>query len=113
MPRSLRSEEAMADSKFQLQFAHSAVSRYGFAVASFATALGIGLLAQHYNFRNVEVPLFLIAVAVTAWYAGPRPTSLAVVLSIAFFDFFFTDPRYSFYVTASDIPYMLAFIAFA
>ena len=103
----------MADSKFQLQFAHSAVSRYGFAVASFATALGIGLLAQHYNFRNVEVPLFLIAVAVTAWYAGPRPTSLAVVLSIAFFDFFFTDPRYSFYVTASDIPYMLAFIAFA
>jgi PAS domain S-box-containing protein len=103
----------MARPNLQLQFAHSPVLRYGLAVASFAIALGLALLAQRYGFHNVEVPLFLFAVAVTAWYAGPRPAALAVVLSIAFFDYFFTEPRYTFYVTSSDIPYLIVFISFA
>ncbi len=94
----------MASPKLQWRLAHSAVLRYGLAVASFGIALGLALLAQHYGFRNVEVPLLLFAVAVTAWYAGPGPAALAVVLSIAFFDYFFTEPRYTFYVTSSDIP---------
>jgi PAS domain S-box-containing protein len=93
--------------------AHSPVLRYGLAVFSFAIALGLALLAQRYNFRNVEVPLFLFAVAVTAWYAGPGPAAVTVVLSIAFFDFFFTEPRYSFYISASDLPYLIVFISFA
>src|SRR6202051_2428730 len=97
----------------QLQLPHSPVLRYGLAVASFGIALGLALLAQRYNFHNVEVPLFLFSVAITAWYAGPRPAALAGVLSIAFFDYFFTEPRYTFYVTASDIPYLLVFISFA
>ncbi len=103
----------MAQPKLQLQFAHSAVLRYGLAVVSFGVALGLALLAQRYSFRNVEVPLFLFAVAVTSWYAGPGPAALAVVLSIAFFDYFFTEPRYSFYVTSSDIPYLIVFTGFA
>jgi PAS domain S-box-containing protein len=103
----------MAQPKLQLQFAHSPVLRYGFAVGSFAIALGLTLLAQTHGFRNVEVPLLLFAVAVTAWYAGPGPAALAVVLSIAFFDYFFTEPRYTFYVTSSDVPYIIVFIAFA
>jgi len=103
----------MAQPKLQLQFAHSAVLRYGLAIASFALALGLTLLAQRYGFRNVEVPLLLFAVAVTAWHAGPGPAALAVVLSIAFFDYFFTEPRYTFYVTYSDIPYLIVFISFA
>jgi len=103
----------MAQPKVQLQFVHSAVLRYGLAVASFGIALGLALLSEHYGFRNVEVPLFLFAVAVTAWHAGPGPAALAVVLSIAFFDYFFTEPRYTFYVTSSDIPYLIVFISFA
>jgi PAS domain S-box-containing protein len=103
----------MAQPKLQLQFAHSPVLRYGLAAASFAIALGLALLAQRYGFRNVEVPLLLFAVAVTAWYAGPGPAALTVALSIAFFDYFFTEPRYSFYVTRSDIPYLVVFISFA
>jgi PAS domain S-box-containing protein len=35
------------------------------------------------------------------------------VLSIVFFDYFFTEPRYTFYVTSSDIPYLVVFIGFA
>jgi PAS domain-containing protein len=38
---------------------------------------------------------------------------VTVVLSIAFFDFFFTEPRYSFYISASDLPYLIVFISFA
>jgi len=103
----------MARPNLQLQFTHSPVLRYGLGATSFAIALGLALLAQRYGFRNVEVPLLLFAVAVTAWYAGPGPAALAVVLSIAFFDYFFTEPRYTFYVTSSDIPYLIVFISFA
>jgi PAS domain S-box-containing protein len=104
---------AMAQPKPQLQFAHSVVLRYGLAVVSFAVALGLALLAQHYGFHSVEVPLLLFAVAVTAWFAGLRPAALAVVLSIVFLDYFFTEPRYSFYVTRSDLPYLIVFISFS
>jgi PAS domain S-box-containing protein len=75
--------------------------------------LGLALFAQRYQFPDVEVPLLLFAVAVAAWYSGPAPTVLTVVLSIAFFDFFFTEPRYTFYVKTSDIPYFIVFISFA
>src|SRR4029077_12658829 len=103
----------MALSKLQLRIGQSPVLRYGLAGASFGVALGLALLAQRYGFRNVEVPLFLFAVAVTTWYAGPGPAALVVVLSIAFFDYFFTEPRYTFFVTSSDIPYFIVFISFA
>jgi PAS domain S-box-containing protein len=96
-----------------LHMARSAIARYGLAIASFVVALGAALLMQRYGFHSVELPLFLFAVAVTAWYAGPGPCVLALVLSIAFFDFFFTDPRYTFYVDGSDIPYFIVFVAFA
>src|ERR1700722_693488 len=93
------------DEKLQFQLAHAPVLRYGFSVISLSVALAAGLLAQRYKAHNVELPLFLSSVAVTAWYAGSGPAILAVVLSIAFFDFFFTEPRYTFYVDISDLPY--------
>jgi hypothetical protein len=77
----IQARRTMARPNLQLQFAHSSVLRYGLAVASFATALGLALLAQRYGFHNVEVSPFLFSVAITAWYAGPRPAALAVVLS--------------------------------
>ena len=103
----------MAGSNLASRIARSHFLGYGLAVSSFACALGLALIAQHYNFRNVEVPLFLFIVALTAWYAGSGPAALALVLSIVFFDFFFTEPFQTFYVTASDLPYMLVFVSFA
>src|SRR5271166_1267393 len=103
----------MARPNLQLQFAHSPVLRYGLAVTSFAIALGLALLAQRYGFRDVELPLFLFAVAVTVWYAGIGSAILAVVLSSLAFDYFFTEPRYSFYVRSSELPYYAVFILFA
>jgi PAS domain S-box-containing protein len=103
----------MARPSLQLQFAHSPVLRYGLAVTSFAIALGLALLAQRYDLRDMEMPLFLFAIAVTVWYAGIGPAILAVALSGLAFDYFFTFPRYSFYVSRSDFPYYAVFILFA
>jgi PAS domain S-box-containing protein len=103
----------MARPKLQAQFSPSLVLRYGLAATSLAIALGLALLAERYGFRDVEVPLFLFAIAVTVWYAGTGPAILAVVLSSLAFDYFFTEPRYSFYVRSSELPYYSIFVLFA
>src|SRR5258708_5232650 len=103
----------MALPNLQSQIARSPVLRYGLAVTSFVIVLGLALLAQRYDFRNVEMPFFLFAIAVTAWYAGAGPAVLAVVLSILSFDYYFVEPRYSFYFTVSELPYLIVFITFA
>jgi light-regulated signal transduction histidine kinase (bacteriophytochrome) len=56
---------------------------------------------------------FLFAIAITAWYAGSGPAAVAVVLSMLCFDYYFTEPRYSLYISVSDLPYLIVFIAFA
>jgi PAS domain S-box-containing protein len=103
----------MARPNLQVRFARSPVLRYGLAAASFALALGLALLTQRYGFRNIEVPLFLFAIAITVWYAGIGPGILAVVLSSLAFDYFFTEPRYSLYVRSSELPYYAVFMLFA
>src|SRR6202008_2278122 len=50
---------------------------------------------------------------VTAWYAGPGPAILAVVISVTLFDYYFVEPRYSLAVTLADLPYLIIFITFA
>ena len=91
----------------------SAVQRYGIAVLSVCIALSGALVLDRSNFRDPEVPLFLFAVALAAWYGGPGPAAVAVLLSSAFFDYFFTEPRYTFYVHAGEVPYFVMFLAFA
>jgi PAS domain S-box-containing protein len=103
----------MAQPKLQSQFSQSPVLRYGLAASSSAIALGLAVLSQRYGFRNVDAPLFLFAIVVTVWYAGIGPGILAVVLSSLGFDYFFTEPHYSFYLTRSEIPHYAVFILFA
>jgi len=103
----------MAATNLQSWLLRSPLGRYAFAGVSVGIALGLALLSEHYNFHNVEVPLFLFAVALAAWYAGAGPAIFGVALSIFFFDYFFVPPIYSFTITADQIPYFLVFIAFA
>jgi PAS domain S-box-containing protein len=99
--------------KSQLRESLPAIQSYGLAVLSVCVALGIGLLASSYGFRGVELPLYLLATAITAWYAGSGPSAVAVLLSILSFDYCFVEPRYSFYFTVSEIPYLIVCTAFA
>jgi K+-sensing histidine kinase KdpD len=97
----------------EFQRIHSPILRYGFSVVSVAIALGVAFAFQHYQFRDVELPALTVAIAFTTWYAGARPSVLAVRLSSACFDYFFTEPRYSFDVSVRDLPYFFIFVAWA
>ena len=105
--------ELCRESKPSLANIPPAIQRHGLAVLSVAIALGMALLLQRYHFRGVEFPLFLFAIALTVWYAGVGPGILAVVLSSLAFDYFFTEPIYSLYVTTAELPYYMLFILFA
>jgi PAS domain S-box-containing protein len=104
----------MTKEKVLLMSGKSALLR-GFivAVGSVAIALGIDLFLFSHRVEGVEFPVFLFAIAVTAWYGGAGPAILALVLSTIAFDYYFTIPYNSFYLAQGDIPYFLIFILFA
>src|SRR5262245_23373798 len=87
--------------------------KYGLAVVSVSVALGLALLAQVYAVHNLEFPLLLSAVAITIWYAGNGPGALAVLVAVLSFEYFFAEPRYSFYVHPADRPLFVLFVLFA
>jgi K+-sensing histidine kinase KdpD len=97
----------------ELQRIHSPLLRYIFAIVSVAAALGISFAAQHYQFRDIELPVLTVAIALTTWYAGAGPSLLAVVLSSVCFDYFFIEPLYSLDISTRDLPYFLIFLAWA
>jgi signal transduction histidine kinase len=89
------------------------ISRYGLAVLAVLVALGLALLADRYNARDVEIPLFLFAIALAAWFGGAGAGAVAFLLASTAFNYYFTEPRYTFYVTTSDLPYYGLFLLFA
>ena len=89
------------------------ILRYGFSVVCVAIGLGLALTLQYYQFRNVELPVLTLAIALTTWYAGVGPSVLAIVLSTACFDYFFAEPIHSFTVNSQNLPYFFTFIAWA
>jgi signal transduction histidine kinase len=97
----------------EFQRLHSPILRYGFSVVSVAIALGLAFALQYYKFRDVELPVLTVAIALTTWYAGAGPSVLAVLLSAACFDYFFTEPLYSFAISPRDLPYFFIFVAWA
>ena len=97
----------------ELQKIHSPVLGYGFAVVSVALALGIAFAFQHFQFRDVELPVLSVAIAFTTWYAGIGPSVLAVLLSSIAFDYFFLEPLYSLDISARDLPYFFIFLGWA
>jgi len=91
----------------------SAVQRYGLAVLSVSLALCGALLLERFEFHSVEVPLFLFAVALSAWYGGPGAAVVALVLSCLVFDYYFVPPLHTLYISREDLPYFIIFATFA
>ena len=91
----------------------SPILRYGLSVVSVAIGLGLALTLQYHQFRDVELPVLNMSIALTTWYAGVGPSVLAIVLSTACFNYFFAEPIYSFAVSSSDLPYFFVFITWA
>jgi len=103
----------MAEWKPQSPQPLSPFQGHALAVLSVALALGAALLLAQYHYRDVGGLLFLFAIAVSSWYGGRGPAAVSVVLSCGLFNFFFTEPLYTFYVNATDLPYFFIFVAFA
>ncbi len=104
------------------------VFRYGLAVLSVAIALGVKLILLHFNFPYPLSTSFLLAIAITFWYAGTGPGILSVLLSFIAFAFFVlpyqvdyrivlpdgsTKPVYVSGVNASHIQYFFYFALLA
>ena len=114
--------EAPAETADRRIFAHldiesqrlrSPILGYGFSIVSVAIALGLSLIMQYLQFRDVELPLFTLAIALTTWYAGNRPAVMAVLLSTVSFDYYFVEPIHSFEISARDLPYFFIFVIWA
>jgi PAS domain S-box-containing protein len=91
----------------------SAIQSYGLAVLAVSVALVGALLLERYNFRGVEFPVLLFAIVITVWYARIQAGVLALVLAALCFNYFFTEPLHTLYVTRSELPYYFVFILFA
>jgi PAS domain S-box-containing protein len=89
------------------------VRSYALVLVSVGIAWAVSLLLQHFDFRAPAAPLLLLAVAVNSWYGGPGPAVLSVILSVIVFDWYFTLPARSVYMSPSQIPYFVIFVAFA
>jgi PAS domain S-box-containing protein len=89
------------------------IGTYALAAVSVSAALGGALILDRFFARDVEVPLFLFAVAVTAWYGRPGAAALALLLSCMSFDYFFVQPLHTLFVSTSDLPYFIIFAALA
>lgn len=76
------------------------------ALCAVTTLLAMPLLA-YLDLANI-VMLFLLAVLLVAVILGLRPAVLAAFLSVALFDFFFVEPRFSFEV--HDGQYLVTFV---
>ncbi len=94
----------------ELQRIHSPILRYGFAVVSVAIALGVALALQHYQINDLQLPIFTLAIALTTWYAGTGPSVLAVLLTSAGFNYFFTEPLFSFAISGHELFYYVIFV---
>jgi signal transduction histidine kinase len=102
----------MAPWNLQSHMASSRVLRYGFSLACVAIAMALALVFQHYRFREL-VPPFNLAIAIATWYGGVGPSVLALLLSLACFDYLFSPHIYSFVIPRDDLPSFFLFTAWA
>jgi PAS domain S-box-containing protein len=103
----------MAGSNIQKPKIQRMIRRYGLAILSVAIALESALFLARHNFPGVEFALFLLAMALIAWYQGTGPAVLALLLSSFTFNYYFTEPVHTLYVTHAEVPYYVMFILFA
>ncbi|MDZ7938111.1 MAG: DUF4118 domain-containing protein [Rhodoferax sp.] len=101
-PLGRNAEDEPIASRWRTQWA-----RYGGAVAAcLLTTVITQPLLPWFDLANI-VMLFLLGVVLAAVKLGRGPASLAAVLSVASFDFFYVQPRLSFAV--SDVQYLVTF----
>ncbi|HJY19778.1 MAG TPA: DUF4118 domain-containing protein, partial [Chthoniobacterales bacterium] len=89
------------------------IFRYGLALGSVAAAVALGLLADRCDLHESVFTFFVLAVALTSWYAGVWPAVIAFAVGELAFNYFFTPPLYTLSVTREDLAYFPVFAFFS
>ena len=88
------------------------MARYGMAVVSSGVALFVCLLLDHVFSGNLPLTLFIIPVAVSAWFGGLGPGLLAMLLCGVAGDYFLMRPNFSiFSLDTADFERLGLFLA--
>ena len=90
----------------------ASLARYGLAILSVGVALAAALFLQYLHFRDVAIPLLLLAVASSSWFGGRGPAILAAILSTISFYWYFVEPVQTIYIYWSNVPYFIIFVTF-
>lgn len=92
----------------------SPVAAYALALAASAAAVAVAALAQRFlGLRDLSL-VFMLAVVLVAARTDTGPATLAALLSFLGYNFFFIEPRYSFYIEANHgLVTVLLFLAAA
>ena len=89
------------------------IFRYGLALGSVAAAVALGFLADRCDLHESVFTFFVLAVALTSWYAGVWPAFIAFAVGELAFNYFFTPPLYTLSVTREDLAYFPVFAFFS
>src|SRR6185437_872839 len=75
------------------------IAQYGLALVFVALATGLALLVQHLISAPNVTLIYVLPVIISAALFDWGPSLLAVAVGVIAFDFFFTEPYYSFTMT--------------
>lgn len=89
-----------------------AAANYGTGAGSVAIAVWLNWLLDKW-IEPRAAPLFLAAVAVTAWRGGKYPGLFATALAVLAIDFFFQPPLYAFELSGENVVNTLVFVVVA
>jgi PAS domain S-box-containing protein len=109
----LHANQATAQRKSHVIKPLPVVGRYALGILTVSLALGGSLIITSLQFRGAEIPMFLFAIAASAWYGDVEGAVTALFLSAAAFDYFFTPPLYSLSISRANLPYYVIFVLFA
>ena len=87
------------------------IFRYGLAVLSVAIALGVKLILLYFNFPYPLSTSFLLAIAITFWYAGTGPGILSVFLSFLAFALFVIPNQVDYRIVLPDGSTKLVYVS--
>ena len=89
------------------------IFRYGLALVLSPQQRPSGFWPTAAIFTESVFTFFLLAVALTSWYAGAWPAVIAFAVGELAFNYFFTPPPYSLSVTREDLAYFPVFAFFS
>src|SRR5882724_3218159 len=85
------------------------IFRYGLAPGSVAAATALGFLAVRFDLQESVFTFFVLAVALTSWYAGVWPAIIAFGFGALAFNYCFTPPLHAISFTREDFAYFSVF----